>query len=107
MINIKMFWSICFTNNSHLIVVPVLYLRSNQALSSGVHNLSLFYAVWFQKLEVSYFLDFFPLVLLISVPARTRVQFEGGNKTRVGSISLGSTWHLGSRFKVQDWDQAR
>ena len=39
------------------------------------------------KKYIPYFLDFFPRVLLISVPARMRVQFEGGNKTRAGSIS--------------------
>ena len=40
-------------------------------------------------LHVPYFIDFSPQVLLISVPARTRVQFKGGNKTRACSISLG------------------
>ena len=45
------------------------------------------------KLRIPYFLNFFPRVLLISVPARMWVQFEGGNKTRVGSISLGSKVH--------------
>ena len=30
--------------------------------------------------QVPHFLDFFPRVLLISVPARTRVQFKSGNK---------------------------
>ena len=40
-------------------------------------------------LHVPYFIDFSPQVLLISVPARTRVQFEGGNKTRACSISHG------------------
>ena len=29
-----------------------------------------------------------------SLPARTRAQFEGGNKTRAGSISLGSAFRL-------------
>jgi len=42
------------------------------------------------QFKIPYFLDFFPWVLLISVPARTWVQFEGGNKTRVRSISLSS-----------------
>ena len=44
--------------------------------------------------EIPNFLDFFPQVLLISVPARMGVQFEGGNKTRAGSISLGSACSL-------------
>jgi len=48
------------------------------------------------KLQTSipYFLDFFLRVLLISVRARTRVQFKGRNKTRAGSISLGSACSL-------------
>ena len=42
------------------------------------------------SLDIPYLLHFFPQVLLISVPAKMRVQFEGGNKTRAVSISLGS-----------------
>ena len=44
--------------------------------------------------RLAYFLDFFPQVLLISVHARMRVQFEGGNNTRAGSILLGSACSL-------------
>ena len=43
---------------------------------------------------ILYFLDFFPRVLLISVPARMQVQSKGGNKTRTGSILLGSACSL-------------
>ena len=38
--------------------------------------------------QLLYFLDFFPWVLLISVPARMWVQFKGGNKMRAWSISI-------------------
>ena len=48
----------------------------------------------YTQLGIPYFLDFFLRVLLISGPARMRVQFEGGNKTRAGSISLGSACSL-------------
>ena len=34
------------------------------------------------KKHLAYFLDFFPRVLLIAMPTRMWVQFEGGNKTR-------------------------
>ena len=47
---------------------------------------------------VLYFLDFFLRVLLIYVPAKLGVQFEGGNKTWVGSISHSTCslecWHV-------------
>ena len=42
---------------------------------------------------IPYFLDFFPRVLLISVAARMRVQFEGRSKMRAGSISLSDKVH--------------
>ena len=35
-----------------------------------------------------YFLDYFPRVLLISDLTYPRVQYEGGNKTRAGSINF-------------------
>ena len=37
---------------------------------------------------VPHFLEFFPRVLLISGCANIRVQFEGQNKTRVGTINI-------------------
>ena len=37
---------------------------------------------------ISYFLDYFPRVLLISDHTCHRVQYEGGNKMRVGLINL-------------------
>ena len=79
----------------HVTIVIKSYQRVMGAFTCGVpifcmgaykHN-----AVVAIKLCLLYF---FPRVLLISVPARTRVQFEGGNKTRAGSISLGSAYRL-------------
>ena len=42
---------------------------------------------------VPYFLVFFLWVLLISECAGMRVQFEGGNKTRVGTINIAALPH--------------
>ena len=44
--------------------------------------------------QVLYFLEFFPWVLLILECANMRIQFVGGNKTRVGAISQ----HLWARM---------
>ena len=38
-------------------------------------------------LKLPYFLNYFPRVLLISDLTYPRVQYEGGSKTKVGSIS--------------------
>ena len=40
------------------------------------------------RIHIPYFLEFFPQVLLISECANMRVQFEGGNNTRVGTINI-------------------
>ena len=69
----------------------ILGLRYCKSLSTVVY-LDCKELVW--STHLLYFLDFFPRVLLISVPAWTRVQFDGGNKTRAESISLGSACRL-------------
>ena len=65
--------------------------------------------LWDMYMYIPYFLEYLPQVLLISMYPRMWVQFEGGNKARVGSINIATLLHsythgASNSFSTNKWE---